>query len=326
MKTLYIIGNGFDLHHRLNTQYSSFATFLLQHYRDLYRKMVQYYDLPDFDDPSLTPKEIEDLKTEWNVFEEKLAGLDFESILDEHSDYIPSVSDDDWNSDVHAYEQIMERIVNDLTYNLFAAFREFILHLTFPAEITDSAITMDTHAAVLNFNYTDTLERYYDFVENNLLYIHGKAIRDEVVVLGHSKKENPMQEAPNEMPEGLTAEEKEYWMEEQSGSYDYSYESGKNELRTYFEKSFKPTAEIIKEHNQFFQSLRDVNHVIVLGHSLAAVDLPYFSEVKDSIQPDAKWTVSWYKDDERIYKRKLLEDMGINPSSINLIQMGDLRN
>ena len=325
MKTLYILGNGFDLHHRLSTQYSSFAAYLLTHYRDRYEKMIQYYGLPDFDDYNLTQDEINKMKTEWNEFEERLADLDFETILDENTDYIPSVADDDWNSEVHAYQQVMQGIVDGLTRDLFAAFRQFILQIDFPADVADRSISMEMDSVVLSFNYTDTLELYYGFNEKQVLYIHGKAIRDENIVLGHSKEDNPMHTTPPVMPEGLSEEDQERWRDEQSSNYDYSYESGKDELSYYFDESFKHTKEIIGENAQFFESLSDVDRVFVLGHSLGSVDLPYFTHVIQSIDPGAKWKVSWYNDNEQAYKRQLLEGMGVSAADIELIRIEDLR-
>lgn len=325
MKTLYIVGNGFDLHHRLSTQYSAFAVYLLNHHRERYLKMIEYYSLPDFDDYNLTPREINDMKTEWNEFEERLADLDFQTILDENTDYIPSVSDDDWNSDVHAYQQIMEGIVDDLTRNLFASFREFILQVNFPTDIADRAITMEADSVALSFNYTNTLERYYGFTEEQVLYIHGKASRDENIVLGHSRQDNPMQEEPPAMPEGLSEEDQDRWRDEQSSHYDYSYESGKEELSYYFDESFKHTQDIIAENSSFFESLSEVDRIIVLGHSLGNVDLPYFSQVIRSIAPPAKWTVSWFNDSEQSYKRQVLEGMGVLTADIELIRIEDLR-
>ena len=36
MKTLYIIGNGFDLHHNLPTQYSDFSKYIQEKNVELY--------------------------------------------------------------------------------------------------------------------------------------------------------------------------------------------------------------------------------------------------------------------------------------------------
>ena len=38
---------------------------------------------------------------------------------------------------------------------------------------------------ILNFNYTDTLERAYKVPAENILYIHGKALSSKKLVVGH---------------------------------------------------------------------------------------------------------------------------------------------
>ena len=57
MKTLYVIGNGFDIYHNLDTRYQSFANYLAENYDEIYELLLQYYALPDIKDPELTDEE-----------------------------------------------------------------------------------------------------------------------------------------------------------------------------------------------------------------------------------------------------------------------------
>lgn len=41
-----------------------------------------------------------------------------------------------------------------------------------------------------------------------------------------------------------------------------------------------------------------MDHVYVFGHSMADVDLPYFKKVKESVRPDASWSVSVREEEE----------------------------
>src|SRR5690606_32593737 len=99
--------------------------------------------------------------------------------------------------------------------------------------------------------------------------------------------------------------------------YDYSYESGKSEILSYFNDSFKPTVEIIAKRQSFFDGLKTIEGVFVLGHSLSPVDQPYITKIIDSINnPDVKWTVTYYSNEEHdAHKAKLLS-MGLNESQI----------
>lgn len=52
MKNLYIIGNGFDLYHGLDTKYQTFAKYLAENDSEVYDLLLTYYGLPDIsEDP-----------------------------------------------------------------------------------------------------------------------------------------------------------------------------------------------------------------------------------------------------------------------------------
>ncbi|WP_324255704.1 AbiH family protein [Klebsiella pneumoniae] len=89
----------------------------------------------------------------------------------------------------------------------------------------------------------------------------------------------------------------------------------------YFGKTFKPSEDIIKEETVFFSSLKNVDEVIVLGHSLAEVDGVYFAEINKSIQENARWIVALYLGEE---KSGSLEDYGIKHSNIFYVQYEDI--
>ena len=55
----------------------------------------------------------------------------------------------------------------------------------------------------------------------------------------------------------------------------------------------KPVEDLLKQHEEFFQSLSNTDNVIVIGHSLNSVDLPYFQKVAECA-PNAAWTVYYY--------------------------------
>ena len=69
----------------------------------------------------------------------------------------------------------------------------------------------------------------------------------------------------------------------------------------YFDLSQKPVADIIKKYKDFIKDLYDIEHIYVLGHSLNAVDIPYFQAVKDANDhPSAiHWHISYYLEEEK---------------------------
>ncbi|HWY09968.1 MAG TPA: bacteriophage abortive infection AbiH family protein [Bacteroidia bacterium] len=320
---LYIIGNGFDRYHGLTTSYQAFAFFLQDNYSDIYDHLIKYYGLRDID----RDEEEDHWDPEWAVFEKALADLNSEEILEEFSDYLANPASDDWSDgDWDSYRIEIERVVNDLTINLFKAFKEFILNVTFPEDVESKKLRLETKSLYLTFNYTDTLEKYYGISKDRILYIHKSAhAKDETLILGHGvDPQNFIPEDPKP-PVGLSEEDLILWHEEQADNHELSYDMGKDELLTYFSKSFKHTANIISENIGFFKRINGVQNIIVLGHSLSEVDMPYIKKVFESVEKNATWTVSYHnEEDKEVFKRTLV-DLGIRPEEIKLVKLNDLK-
>lgn len=318
METLYIIGNGFDLYHGLNTSYKSFGFYLKDKHFQIYDYLTEYYGLPYLED-----KEIN--YCEWNNFEAALADLNYESVLDDNSDFLPNFNSEDFrDSEWHALEQVMEDIVNDLTINHFNLFKDFIRNVEFPNKKQNELLNLDINAKYLSFNYTDTLERYYGISYNNILYIHNKALSNDILILGHGTDPDNFIKKEEKMPENLTNEEKQEWHERMSDSYDFSYERGLDTILGYFNKSFKYTQELINQNNNFFENLDSIKNVLVLGQSVSEVDQPYFRKIIESINNDEIiWTASYHGNPDTI--RNNLKAIGLNDNQINLIKLDELK-
>lgn len=323
MKKLYIIGNGFDRYHGLDTRYQAFAFFLQDKYYKIHDYLVEYYGLPyldrendeDFYDPL------------WAEFEKALADLNFQDVLDNNSDYLANPASDDFrDGDWDTYAVEMQSIVDDLTKNLFKAFKEFILQVSFPDDISEKKLFLDKQAFYLNFNYTNTLEWYYDIPESRIIYIHNKANDpSSLLILGHGINPDNFKIEDEKPPEGLSEDELFEWRERMADDFDLSYERGKDELMSYFGKSFKETSRVIEENRTFFNSINNVSDIIILGHSLSEVDMPYLIEVFKSIKSDATWAISFYLDgDKEIYEQRIM-DLGVMKEKIRLIRIEDLK-
>lgn len=318
MKTLYIIGNGFDRFHNLDTSYISFGLFLKEKHYQIYDQLIQsfglseLYDFEENNDPL------------WAKFEESLAALDFETILDDNTDYLPNIASDDFrDADWHSYQIVMEEIVKDLTTRMLAAFKEFILAVDF-TNTKKHILKIEKDSIFLNFNYTDSLEYLYDIDFKNILYIHNKAKTDDNLILGHGVDPEEFIVKKEEPDPNFTQEELAEWQESMNENYDYSYESGKEELMRYFSASYKPTNDIINQNSLFFKNLSLIDKVIILGHSLSEVDEPYLKKVIENTRNDIPWFISYYGNREKKTHRIRLLSFGLNDSQINLIEMNSL--
>jgi hypothetical protein len=92
MKNLYIVGNGFDIYHGLDTRYQTFAKYLSQTDGEVYDLILKYYGLPDISEDPVGDEEY----AAWATFELALADLDYEEVLDDHSDSIANPGSDDF--------------------------------------------------------------------------------------------------------------------------------------------------------------------------------------------------------------------------------------
>jgi hypothetical protein len=334
MKTLYIIGNGFDLYHGLDTKYQSFAFFLQDKYSRIHEYLIRYYNLPELD-----RKNKDSLwNPEWAQFEKALADLNFEEVLEDNSDLAADISAEDFSSrDWHTYQFEMEAIVNLLTYDLREAFKEFIMSVQFPDNADGKLLALERDSVFINFNYTNTLERYYGIRLARILYIHGRALNiQDDLILGHGVNPETFYPKQSVAPEGLSDEEFQQWSEHMGDGYDYSYDQAQKEILSYFDKSHKSTKDIIQQHQIFFDELKNIEKVIILGHSISDVDKPYFLKVIETLKFNCKalqfsgckkvnWIASYYKDSERDERIEKLAEIGVSKNLIQMIKIEELK-
>lgn len=320
--TLYIIGNGFDLHHKLDTWYSTFGLFLKDKHSEIYDYFIKYFGFSD-----LYEDDAESLKDQlWSHFEANLAKLDIDEVLDEHAEFSANPGSDDFSDgDWDTIAIYVSQIKDDLTIKMLDLFKQFILKVEYLDESSLDILNISSDAIFFNFNYSKSLEYYYKISQSKILYIHNRAESDDRLILGHGLDPKNFQRKEEKPPEGLTEEELDQWRESQSDAFDYSIERGRDELIDYFTKSFKATSKLIKKNRLFFKSLKMIDKVFVLGHSLADVDKEYFDEIIKSIDGKVVWIVSYYKPTEKEKRRARFNEFGVKNRQIILVQMNDLR-
>lgn len=320
MKKLYIIGNGFDLHHGLDTWYSSFGLYLQENESEIYDLLVKYIGMPelDSDDPETLSAQ------EWNEFEVSMANLFFEEIIEDHSEFAANVGSDDYFKDLNAIGIYVSEIRENLTNRLFDKFKDFILQIDYPKLQANSELSIDTMAHFFNFNYTSSLQNYYNVNVSKIKYIHGFAESADVLILGHGYSPESFEPKEPKPPENANDEELQEWHDWMSDQYDMSIDLGKSELQKYFSNAFKNSEKIIKENQGYFQSLSDIEEIIVFGHSLADVDAKYFQKIHASVKSNAKWFVTCRNESEMDNKRDKLVNIGINKGNVKPILVSSL--
>ena len=312
---LYIIGNGFDRHHDLATSYYDFKKYINENDSELELILESYFSYSQTDN---------DL---WLRFEENLANLDVERMLSENTDYLPNIASDDFRTgDLHAFPDVMDHYLEVLTKGLISNFTEFIRAVEIPRHASSAKLRIDKSALFFTFNYTYTLEDLYGIDPKNILHIHnGSESRYAEIILGHGMDPDNFKDKNSIPPDNISEEEFEEWKEKQNENWDYSYDTGKENILRYFYAAYKPTKKIIDENKSYFSNLSKIGEVIILGHSLSDVDLPYIKKIALSIAPESKWIVSYYNENEMKSHKQSLINLGIKEEKIELIELDQLQ-
>ncbi len=321
MYKMVIIGNGFDRYHGLRTSYADYAQFLNTNNPELFTKFLEFYGFSDI------PSD-EECNSLWADFENDLAKLDGATVLEYYSDYIASSNsaefrDRDWG----AFAIEIEMFVTDLTDNIANSFKQFINHVIhLPEErLRVNKLHLSPEHQYLSFNYTNTLERYYQIPQQQIRYLHGKVMNSEDrLILGHGINPDNFLPKEEQQPIGLNEEEIERWQEYMNDKFDHSFDLGEQQLHSYYQSTFKHTAKIIADNADFFDNLTETNEVLVIGHSLEEPDLPYFQKIVDGTNTQTNWTVTYFDKADKDNHRHTLMGLGVADDRINIVQIKNL--
>jgi hypothetical protein len=294
-KILYIIGNGFDIYHDLKTKYSDFREYTQRYNPNLRYSLDTYFDA--------------DL---WSDFENNLAQLSIDEICSDNEELLPD-EDSDKDGDQYSLPDKMEQTIFALTVELKNTLRDWILGLEFPSKANDLILTLDKNAKFLTFNYSDTLERLYRIKPDQITYLHNKAISerrsfrpdeqdylrdDSDIIIGHAVGDLKFKK-PHINKGGI----KTYY------ACDEAFEASK------LYDNFKNTAQVISSNSQFFSSISDIEKIIIIGHSLSDIDMPYFKEIVKKAVNVREWKITYSKK-EYLYSIKTQFAKFMNDSKI----------
>lgn len=279
-RKLYIIGNGFDLHHGLKSSYYDFAQFLRRSDHELYEHVQTFIPVENL----------------WSEFEQNLAAIDVDTIRENAGDFLTSYGAEGWSdSNHHSYQNEIENITSKLSKDLRNEFYEWIINVN--ENVTNTKkLSIDTTQLFLSFNYTSTLQKLYQIDKNKILFIHGNCENTvENIVLGHDFNSHEAEELSSR----VTLEDE-----------DTRVVEGEAIIKKYFEDTFKPSAHLIKKNEFFFRSLFCISEIVVLGHSLGEVDRLYFEKIAQCA-PYATWKISCYGETPSAQQQKMIKDLDV---------------
>lgn len=291
METVYIIGNGFDLHHGLKTSYSEFYKYIIANSNDLENAFEEYFDFRT------------EGESHWAHFEEDLGTFkknrksffsDYNNLNIEDEDFRPSFA--------YSLEDDLTEQVEQLKTDIKKKFEDWFD--TIDVSCIKKKCKFLENSIFINFNYTLLLEEVYKIEANRILHIHGDLSNDSrELVFGHNA-------TMKEIPE----------LDENGDSNRTLFTDSENAAKSLHYHFYKPVEEIIFNNLKTFNSLTNVKNIYILGHSLNPIDLPYFEQIHMRSK-NAQWFVSYHVDSDKEEYLSTLTHMGISPGCINLFKL-----
>lgn len=301
---LYIIGNGFDIHHNIPSKYNDARG------GNCFRKWLEDNDcdtLCEIDDTfGCTTDEW------WKNFEENLASVETLRIAYEEAfEHYPNFGSDDFHDRDYDGASIAVKIRLD---NVFANISNALMRWidTLPIGNDEKKVRLKTENGIfITFNYTHTLENLYKISADKILHIHGDTDTN-TLIFGH----------------GLLYSEIQKEMEKyESVEYgDYVYQTSKDSAIYGVASHRKQVEEIIEGNKQWFRQLHDITHIHILGHSLASVDMPYFYKILESCDKNAvNIEISCFDNIAKDTALQFLKSVNIDSARYRLIDLRGLQ-
>lgn len=321
MSRLYIIGNGFDLHHNVKSSYKDFAKWLRKHdYKvfDTYRKVCSYEAL-------------------WQDFERSMAYVDRNYFLDSAMLFLPSLKgreeDDLTMSEIYLAGDWGADYAQQLVGRLKHRFSQWIESIKIPADYRQYLIPLDVEARFLTFNYTDFLETQYGIDSSKIKHIHGKRGHSNNLIVGHGedrfkifdrwyekiKKYHPILRKGKKIY--IPSPYLKLYKEPTCYLPEYQYLTER--IETYYEESEKPVDNIIRTETDYFKSLHDIKTIEVLGFSFSDVDMHYLETLflNNNNPQEIRWRISRFTDRDKIKSLETLKKIGVDTSNVEFFEM-----
>lgn len=293
MSLLYIIGNGFDLHHGMRSSFTHFKEYVRNRDRDVFDACEK-----------LLPA-----RGDWSNLEEALGSVDSEDLLSEGDSFLVSYGADNWSdSSHHDFQWAVDKAATSISSCLVALLTDWISTMDEGCRDPKVLLALDDDARYFSFNYTKTLSDIYQIPKEQVCFPHGSISDDPAnLILGHAW------EAHDRLQDQADEES------------DMRVTEALVRIDDYFKESYKPCSEIIESLSEYFESLQLVDQVSVLGHSLHEVDQDYYHAIIDSISPAAQWTVTYHSNADLRQNVDRCAQLGIEGDYVNHITMSDLQ-
>ena len=309
MEHLYVVGNGFDIHHNIPSRYVDFKSWLENNDNSTYSKLNECLGVWPEDD------------IWWNDFETNLGDV---SGVKEYTENVafenrPNYASDDYRDrDLYDAEVEVENDLGGLIDCLKYGFQQWASQLPYGEDGTELKIERE-NSVFLTFNYSLTLENLYGITSKQIVHIHGVCDDWKSIEVGHGRSYQDIRNEFDDNASGVSFVDPEDIIEE-----DFSTTRAKDAAASAVCGIRKDVKGIIERHKVFFDSLQDVEYVHIYGFSFAETDLPYLDAVFASLNPDRLHIeVSWFSDRDRKRIEMYLDKMSLL-DKLSLVRLKDL--
>ena len=320
MSKLYIIGNGFDRAHGLDTEYKHFRRYLLENEETFLYDLEKLYGYPPFNSDvyhfSLNrQEEIQKQHNEmienwlWTAFEDNLGKPDegeIQSICEAAGDSLKNIEFGVIEDTLNAHYEDQFRFIERLQEYLLAWAKQIDLG---PATIKRKVLRNNTQDWFFSFNYTPVLEKIYGISNSRICHIHGGILpidQHNRPIIGHGNR--------------TSIEQHEKWQKESSDQFDEIGSSMNRAFVNFYQRTYKDVDRAMAHHAEFFKHLKHLDEILVIGHSVNIIDIQYYIKIHKN-NPTVTWNVYYHRDSEKTEMESALKGIGI--TNLNMIPAKD---
>lgn len=130
----------------------------------------------------------------------------------------------------------------------------------------------------ITFNYTTVLENIYNIQDDRVLHIHNRGSENNKINVSHIFGHGEVYSDTNATIQAYLK---------------------------YFEKELQGPRLC-----NFLGKHKGIDNIIVIGHSMAEIDAPYFKEIKN-VGENIKWNIHYFGDDDKIYKINRITELRV---------------
>lgn len=289
---LFVIGNGFDLSHGLETKYKDFKKYIEQTYLLTFNQSFLPYPVvgeePDggiVADPNTSAQilcnllENVPIESDWSNFEDCLGELDYHPALD-----LAEKDDENPFHTQYNLEDLISDLKPSLLVGVFNIFKEWIDSIDISK--AKKQFYFKDSDMFLAFNYTGVLENIYNINRHNICHIHGP-FQDGRCVTGHGNVYR---------------------------NFDDYDELVSFQIKEISDSLLKPVVDLYNKQAYFFSLLKkkNIDEIIFYGFSFGDVDLYYIEQLFKIIDTeDTKMYFSEYEHlNEKTRKLKIIKRLG----------------